>query len=238
MKKAGTILLISAFLLTLVLLNIKGMGTKVKDLTGKTFGRTKVLQFHGRVLCGKKIETIWLCECLGCGKTLMRKSQAARKYVGGCVTCANAARRTHGMTKSSEYKSWQSMNQRCSNPQDDHYENYGFRGISVSERWVDSFENFLADMGLKPSKRHTIDRKDVNGNYTPDNCKWSTPKEQANNRRNNRMLTLNGETLNLSQWCTKLNKKPNTIINRIERTGLSVEDALTLPLLRKYKNKA
>lgn len=237
MKKAGTILLISAFLVYLYCANIKDM-TKLTDLTGKTFGQTKVLKFHSRVPSGKQTAAIWLCECLGCGKHLTRTTQSVKKHLGGCITCSNTARATHGMTKSPEYKSWQGMNQRCSNPNDDHYEDYGLRGISVSERWINSFENFLSDMGLKPSKRHTIDRKDVNGNYTPENCKWSTPMEQGNNRRNNRNLTLNGETLTLSQWSRKLNKKESTITSRLDRTGMSVEDALTLPLLRKYKNKA
>lgn len=235
MKKAALTILILAAFNYLYSANLKDM-TKITDLTGQTFGQSKVLKLHSRVPSGKQTVPVWLCECLGCGKKILRRSQCIRKYLGGCITCVNKSRVTHGMTKSVEYKSWQSMNQRCGNPNDDHYEDYGLRGISVSERWVNSFDNFLADMGYKPSKRHTIDRKDVNGNYTPENCKWSTPKEQGNNRRNNTLMTLNGETLTKSQWCDRFGLKQSTLRNRIIR-GMSDEEALTIPLLRKRKPK-
>lgn len=92
----------------------------------------------------------------------------------------------HGMWKSKEWNSWSHMKQRCYNENDTKHADYGGRGIAVCDRWMDKdngFYYFFLDMGFAPSKKHTIDRINVNGNYEPSNCKWSTPKEQSNNRR-------------------------------------------------------
>jgi len=237
MKKAASIILILAAFNYLYSANLKDM-TKLTDFTGKIFGQIKVLKFHSRVPSGKQTVAVWSCKCLGCEREFTAKTQQIRTYVVGCITCYNKGKAKHGMYKSREYKSWISMKARCNNPIDDHYKDYGQRGITVSDRWVNSFENFFADMGPKPSKRHTIDRIKVNGNYTPENCKWSTPMEQGNNRRNNRLLTFQGETLTLSQWCRKMGFKESTLTNRLDRKGMSVEMALTLPLMKIYKNKA
>ncbi len=90
---------------------------------------------------------------------------------------------THGMHGTPEYRSWQGAKQRCLNPSDDHYANYGGRGIQICERWRDSFLSFYEDMGPRPSILHSIDRIDVNGNYEPSNCRWATASEQQRNKR-------------------------------------------------------
>lgn len=111
--------------------------------------------------------------------------------VEGLLTRNNSF--VHGMSKTSTYKSWEAMIQRCSNASLKAYKNYGGRGIYVCKQWT-KFENFYADMGIKP-KGCSIDRIDLNGNYEPLNCRWSTMKQQNRNRRNNRLIELNGETM-------------------------------------------
>lgn len=134
--------------------------------------------------------------------------------------------KTHGMDGTPVYKSWISAKSRCKNENDKDYKNYGGRGIKVCKRWKNSFEKFYKDMGDKPSAEHSLDRINVNGNYEPSNCKWSTIIEQNNNRRTNLFLTLNGVTLTKRNWSRKLNIPESTLFNRLKR-GWSVEKSLT-----------
>lgn len=99
------------------------------------------------------------------------------------------------------------------------YQDYGGRGIRVCERW-DSFENFLADMGFRPSPQHSLDRIDVNGNYEPGNCRWATDFEQANNKRDNRRIEFRGETRTLKEWANTLGVSHTTLADRIDRHGV------------------
>jgi hypothetical protein len=111
--------------------------------------------------------------------------------------------RTHGETlgrRTAEYKTWHSMIQRCEYPKHVDFKNYGAKGISVCPRWRESFEVFLEDMGRKPSPLHTIERKDVRGNYEPSNCRWATQKEQQRNRSSNRILVIDGKAKCVSEW--------------------------------------
>lgn len=90
---------------------------------------------------------------------------------------------THGMSKTLEYRSWKGVLERCRNSSSPHYANYGARGISICERWISSFPNFIEDMGLRPTPGHSIDRINVDGNYEPGNCRWATRSEQQRNKR-------------------------------------------------------
>jgi hypothetical protein len=111
---------------------------------------------------------------------------------------------THGRKHTSEYNSWKGMRVRCTNPKDGSYLYYGGRGITVCDRWLNSFENFYDDMGDKPTPQHSIDRIDVNGNYEPSNCRWATTKEQANNKTNSVAVTICGETKPIEQWAIEI----------------------------------
>ena len=118
------------------------------------------------------------------------------------------------------------MIKRCTNPKNASFKSHGNRGIRVCARWRDSFQNFLQDMGEKPPGT-CLERIDNNGNYEPGNCKWATFKEQANNRRSNRLITFEGVTLTLAQWAQKINITPETLHERLKRWPL--EKALTQP---------
>ena len=134
----------------------------------------------------------------------------------------------HGLIKTSEYFAWSGMRERCFNKNNQSYERYGGRGITVCERWQgrDGFTNFLADMGQKPTPGHTIERRDNNGNYEPGNVRWATRKEQARNTRRNRLITSGGETKCLHEWAEVSGINPFTILRRL-KVGWPVELAIS-----------
>ena len=143
----------------------------------------------------------------------------------------------HGQHGTLAYHSWQGMKGRCYNPNNNRYQYYGARGITVCARWFDSYLNFLEDMGNPPTDKHSIDRIDTNGNYEPSNCRWATSKEQANNRRKSRKhkihkdaltLTCNGVTKTVAEWLKESSVGKNAIRERLKR-GWSHEDTIFKP---------
>lgn len=123
------------------------------------------------------------------------------------------------------YHSWANMKRRCMDPKHDRYQQYGGRGITVCESWL-TFDNFLADMGEKPTG-FTLERREVNGNYEPDNCEWASREKQANNRTDNRLITHDGVTLNVTQWSKRLGIPHSRLVNRLHR-GWPIEKAFAL----------
>jgi len=135
-----------------------------------------------------------------------------------------------------EYSAWLKIKCRCYNKKNKRYADYGGRGIKVCDRWLESFENFIEDMGFRPSSKHSLDRfPDVNGNYEPSNCRWATSKEQNRNRRDNHLLTFNNETYCINEWAEKLGINQSLIHKRL-KLRWTVEKALTTPV-RKFNSK-
>ncbi len=133
----------------------------------------------------------------------------------------------HGMSETKIYRAWRSMRGRCFDKTRKGYENYGGRGIKVCDRWLD-FSNFYTDMGTRP-KGKTLDRIDNNGDYCPENCKWSTWKEQHANKRNMRFVEFRGVKLTVSQWSERVGLTKSCLRNRLNR-GWTIERALMTPI--------
>jgi hypothetical protein len=128
------------------------------------------------------------------------------------------------------------MKNRCEKPSCGAYYKYGARGITVCERWK-AFENFYADMGPKPSPKHTLDRINGTGDYEPGNCRWATPHEQQRNLKNNVRLDFDGQSLTAGEWSERLGINAKTIEARYQRLGWTAEEALTRPLNWHPKHK-
>ena len=176
---------------------------------------------------------MWRCEC-DCGNQVVVAGGSIRSGDTRSCGCYNIDalrknKRTHGLTESSEYRTWCHMKARCHTPTDDDYKNYGARGIYVCERWRKSFEAFLADMGPRPSSRHTIERVDNNGPYSPENCCWLERVYQNRNKRNVRRITHDGLTRTPQEWARVVGIDWRRIDDRL-RKGWTVKRALTEPL--------
>jgi len=128
---------------------------------------------------------------------------------------------------SPEYHVWYDMIRRCNNPRSPNYKYYGARGITVCDRWRNSFQAFIEDMGRRPTPKHQIDRRNNDGNYEPDNCRWTTPKEQTRNSRRTRFLTIDGETLCLTDWAKRIGISVVALLHRLD--NLAPSEAVTRP---------
>src|ERR1043166_5489142 len=199
------------------------------DITGQPFGRWTVL---GRAE-SQDGRAYWHCRCI-CGsmRDVHGKSLRQGKSTScGCVwkELPHEYAKTHGMTNTREYHSWAGMKSRCTNPRDRAYARYGGRGITVCDAWVQSFESFYKDMGPCPSPKHSLERRNNEKGYAPDNCYWATSTQQNRNRCNTRLLTLNGETKPLPEWAEVLGIAARLIALRLWN-GWSHEKALLTPV--------
>lgn len=170
----------------------------------------------------------YLCRCIcGTKKTVIgAKLASGHTQSCGCLHRESVAsiNRTHGLGSTAEYRIYRNILQRCCNPKNSRYKDYGGRGIQICERWKgeNGFVTFLRDMGSRPSILHTIDRKNNDDGYTPKNCKWATKKEQNNNKRTNVMIEFNGVTQTAQQWAKDLRIQRQTILYR-HRHGIPID---------------
>ncbi|HYF38776.1 MAG TPA: hypothetical protein VD930_03725 [Gemmatimonadales bacterium] len=168
--------------------------------------------------------------CETCGTPFVRRPCEVRqgKTRFCSMPCYRNAFKRH---KHPLYHIWVGIRHRCRNPNGRDFASYGGRGIYVCPEWDHSFEQFIADMGERPSLEHTLHRVDNDGPYSPDNCVWATPLDQSLARRDNRLLTFQGETLPISVWAKRFNISAVALTYRID-AGWETEDALTRPLHR------
>lgn len=195
------------------------------DITGQVFGRLTALSWEKE---GGKTKWNCSCSCGGTAKVVVFKLTTGATQSCGCLLKeANRSRLlTHGGSSSPLYGTWQQMLRRCDLPTHVDYAHYGGRGIRVCERWKD-FSLFIQDMGAPPFPGASIDRRNVNGDYSPDNCRWATKSEQARNKRNSRLITFRGATKHLYEWADELGVSPNTLASRLYQRNWDVEDAFT-----------
>ena len=201
-----------------------------KDIAGEKFGKLLAIsQEEKRSASGS---VMWKCVC-DCGNTPVISGSSLRSGNSkscGCAKYGNTVKHGHSRAGkvSSEYSIWVSMKQRCENPNNKNYARYGGRGITICERW-NSFENFASDMGSRPTTKHSVDRIDNNGPYSPWNCRWATSKTQGANMRNNIIVTLDGETMCLAEAVKKRGQNYYVVYSRMRRGGWTLEQALNTP---------
>ena len=211
-----------------------------KDITGQKFGRLTAIKIVGYYKKGRTY--IWLFQC-SCGKKT--KAHIGAVTTGSTVSCGCWQRelaginvrkyggyKTHGLSRSRIYKIYRSMQDRCTNPNDQAFRYYGGRGIkclwqSFEQFRDDMHESYLAHVKEFGERQTTIDRIDNNGNYCKENCRWATMKEQCNNRRSNVLIEFRGRTQNMKQWAEEIGISHKLLWDRIRKAKWSIEKSLT-----------
>lgn len=207
------------------------------DLTGQTFGRLTVVKLSSRK-SGKMLMWDCVCECGG-NKTVIAPSLKRGNTLScGCIkkevlTIRNTK---HGFSNTRIYEIWQGMIKRCTNPNSAAYKYYGGRGIKVCDGWL-NFIDFYNDTIQGYSDILSLDRyPDTNGNYEPNNFRWATEEQQANNKTDNHLVTYNGKTQTIAQWAKEMEVDYRFLQNRIAK-GWEIEKALTLPVQKVTNNR-
>jgi len=191
-----------------------------EDLTGKIFGELVAIE---RMENSNSNKTTWKCEC-SCGN--IKNVAAHHLKSGGVTSCGckkgeiiSKKKTRHGMCHSKEHEAWCNMRRRCNDHSNIQYPHYGGRGIQVCDRWCgnDGFDNFIVDMGKCPEGKSSIDRIDNDGPYSPENCRWATSIEQANNRSNNRRVSFGGDVMTVADLSRRLNVDYEVVYRLVQR---------------------
>lgn len=210
---------------------------KLKDLIGQQFGRLTVMKRGPN----RKDKVTWWCTC-SCGNksVLVGTSKLTTGWSTSCGCKRDESIRersvTHGLTPLNghvpEYHIWIGMKDRCYNPKNERYERYGARGIYVDALWVNDFGRFYADMGPRPTPKHTLGRENNDGIYSPENCRWETEKQQVRNKSSNVVLSALGETKTMIEWSedSRCVVSYATLQARIRNYGWDLEKALITPI--------
>lgn len=204
---------------------------QLRDLTGQTFGRLTVVgRAEDSISAGGRHRVMWVCECK-CGNNITVYGDNLAKGATQSCGCLRAEllsikRTTHGQSKTRLYSIWRAMRNRCYRETDRYYDRYGGRGIYVCDEWNNDYASF-ADWAINAGYQdgYTIDRIDNDGAYTPTNCRWVNRTVQANNRSSNRILTVDGESHNVTEWANILEVSPKTLFSRVY-AGMSDEDVV------------
>ena len=175
---------------------------KIKDLTGQRFGKLTVRQF---LRIGKDRSAIWLCDC-DCGNTTeVSTKKLTSKNTKSCGCLREELHKTHGLSDTKLFNVWSGMKQRCYNATTSNYKDYGGRGIKMCDEWLNDFKVFY-DWAMENGYEDglSLDRIDVDGNYEPNNCRWTNDYIQVHNRRLDKLYTYNGKTMSVRDWCKEI----------------------------------
>lgn len=188
------------------------------DLTGQRFGMLAVIGIHERD-SRKRIHWLCRCDCGGESTPVAGNLTSGNSESCGCRKREVLPESTFkdGRCRMPEYWVYNSMKGRCLYPHYNDYEYYGGRGIKVCDRWLNSFENFLADMGPRPSPKHSIERNDGDGDYTPENCYWATWRQQGRNKSNNHWIEWRGKRLIITDWAALAGKSCSWLCRRLAK---------------------
>jgi hypothetical protein len=205
-----------------------GCVNQIKDVIGQRFGRLTVVAEGQSEYRGKQLYRTLVCVC-DCGaEKIVSRQNVLNETTSSCGCLAQemgVMAYKHGGSKTAEHKIWSGVKARCLAPDSWKYRHYGGRGIGICAEWRDDFSAFLKDMGPRPSTRHSVERREVDGDYCPGNCYWGLPADQARNKRNTVLIECDGQALTAGNWAAKTGIPAYTIRNRI-RSGWTIQRAL------------
>lgn len=212
-------------------------GPRFKDRTNERVGRLTILRLDRMEKRGRIWKSFWCCRC-DCGTECVLPGA---NFSSGNTKSCGCLRREAGLTKNLRhgrsytraYNIWQLLIRRCTDPNNESFADYGGRGITICNRWLECFENFYADMGDPPTGRHSIDREDNNGGYSKGNCRWATAKQQSRNSRRNVHVEYQGHRRCISEWAEVLGLKMHTLYARLFVYRWDVHRSFTTPVRKR-----